>query len=378
MSGRYQRGSLRREGDRWILRRRVDGKEQRLPIGKVADLRTEGAARRAADALLETMAEGARAAGERITFERYATFFLDKVCAQKKPATVVTYRSVIKQHLLPRLGREPLTRIDGRAFTRLISDLEGEQLSPRTVRLSVIVLARALRSARSNGYAAADPDTKILRLDSKRSLDRPRRVFTREELVRIVHGAPYPWRALYALLAYAGLRTGEALGLSWPAIDLAGASITIFQAAYMGQIQTTKTAESAVTIPIISHLVEELGTFRYWWQDNCRQAAPLFENAPGAGLLFPSPQDPARACHRSGVHKHHFVPLLKRLGIEPEGFHIFRRTYVTELFRAGAAAPTVKRLARHSDLKTTERYAQLNVSDQRAAVEAFGRALPAT
>lgn len=375
MGERYQRGSLRREGTRWILRRRVDGSEQRLAVGPVSELKTPGAARKAADALLESMAEGARAAGERITLERYTPFFIEKVCAQKKPSTRETYASVLRSHLLPKLGREALTRIDARALTRLVSDLEADGLAPRTVRLAMMVLARMLRTAKNMGYATVPPDTRSLRLDAKRTIGKPRRIFTLEQAEQILQAAAQPWRALYALLAFAGLRSGEALGLAWPAIDFDKATLTIGQAAYQGKIQTTKTAESAVMMPISERLIDELRAFQIWWQSWCAQAAPLFEGELAGGLLFPSPRDLARPYWSSAVRRVHFSPLLKRLGIPPAGLHAFRHTFATELFRGGAAAPTVQQLMRHSDIKTTLRYTQLNQQDLRDATEAFGKAL---
>ena len=50
-------------------------------------------------------------------------------------------------------------------------------------------------------------------------------------------------------------------------------------------------------------------------------------------------------------------------------FHDTRHFFVSELFRRGAPAHVIQALARHSDLKTTQRYADLDVNDLRAAID---------
>lgn len=49
--------------------------------------------------------------------------------------------------------------------------------------------------------------------------------------------------------------------------------------------------------------------------------------------------------------------------------HRLRHFFVTELFRNGVSAAVVQRLARHSDLATTQRYADVDASDLRSAIE---------
>jgi site-specific recombinase XerD len=50
-------------------------------------------------------------------------------------------------------------------------------------------------------------------------------------------------------------------------------------------------------------------------------------------------------------------------------FHDLRHFFISELFRSGVPAHVVRALARHADLDTTQRYADLDANDLRAAAE---------
>src|SRR5207248_7324543 len=105
---RYQRGALRRERKRWILRLRVDGpaagtpggspgephsdvppargrrREKRIVIGTVADLPTRALARRAADALLPQLNPTRARSAEGMTLGGFAPIYLtDSVSMMK-------------------------------------------------------------------------------------------------------------------------------------------------------------------------------------------------------------------------------------------------------------------------------------------------------
>lgn len=376
MSARYQHGWLRREGGRWILRRRVDGHEVRLVVGQVSELRTPAAARREADLKLAALNAGPRSTGERITLRRFAPFFLEKICAQKKPQTIATYSSVFEQHLLPNLGSKMLDDITLRDLTSLVATLDAAGKKQSTIKVVFSVLKIATTGARKHGYAANEIDLKPLRLGAKRTIQGTRRCFTREETSRIIGAAAFPWRALYALLAYTGLRCGEALGLPWRSIDFESKQIRLKQGAYMGRLQTTKSAGSAVPLYMAKQLIDVLNAFKVWTLEPLHEpgAAMLREPEPDA-LLFPSPADLDLPRWSSGVRKSHFAPLLKEIGVAPAGFHAFRHSYATELFRLGKPAPVVQQALRHADIKTTLGYTHVTLQDQRSAADDFAQAI---
>ena len=54
-------------------------------------------------------------------------------------------------------------------------------------------------------------------------------------------------------------------------------------------------------------------------------------------------------------------------------FHSLRGTFVTDLFRENVPAAVIQLLARHKDLKTTQRYCKLTLVDERKGIEALQR-----
>lgn len=376
MSGRYQRGSLRLEGRRWILRRRVDGREQRIEVGPLSSLKTKGAARLEADAKLEALNAGARAQGERKTLRQYAEFYLEQICGRKKANTRASYRSAFTQYFLPLLGSKQLADIGLREFTTLASELRRRDRAPRSVRAICAILASALRRAREHGYAAQNISLASLQLGADRSIEKPRRILSLEQVQTILVAAGYPWRTFYALLAFAGLRTGEALAMTWGAIDPAGRRIVVRQAASGGIVQTAKSRSSEAAIDMSAELAAELERYR----------AHLVEQFPpdllgdhdrlkAAALLFPSPRGPDLPYWSSAIRETHFSPLLRDLGIEHAGLHSFRHFFVTQLLMSNTPPTVVKELARHSDIKITMSYSHVTRDDQRRAIDVLGAAI---
>src|SRR5882724_10195306 len=111
---RYQRGALRRERKRWMLRLRVDEpgspgapgrrREKRICVGSVADLPTRALARRAADALLPALNPTRARSAEGMTLAAFAPIYLSDRVSMMKPATRRSMRSVVNRHLVPLLG----------------------------------------------------------------------------------------------------------------------------------------------------------------------------------------------------------------------------------------------------------------------------------
>jgi integrase len=157
-------------------------------------------------------------------------------------------------------------------------------------------------------------------------------------------------------MGFAGLRAGEALGLTWSAVDLDKQCLDVRQQAIAGAMAAPKTKASVASVPMLPELSVVLSAYREAWKPNA------------AGLLFATgigtPLSPDAVRHRV-LH-----PLLERLGIPKCGMHAFRHSTPAMLNEIGLGPALVQRFMRHASLKQTEAYLHVSDGDVLAALSA--------
>lgn len=355
---RRQRGSLRLEAQGWVLRVRddvtaTDGAltrtERRIHIGRMD---TRAQARRAADVLLSRLNPGGARIGAGITVAQFSEIFLTDHIGMLKPTTAAAMRSIVRRRLVPIVGGCRLDELSGHALQGLVNRMHGEGCSRKTIKNSLSVLSSLMRLARARGLPCALLDRATIKLPPV-GVDIERRHFTMDEMAKVVGAAPWPSRALFALLSLAGLRAGEALALRWTDIDTAAATIRIRQAVAFRKLQTPKSAGSAASLPVPPAMLDVLAAYRPHWPANPHEL--LFAGPDGQPLLS------------SDVRRKWLRPLLHQLRIAPGGLHSFRHGFATSLFQSGASAATVKALMRHSDVRVTLRYTHVLPNEMREA-----------
>jgi len=153
----------------------------------------------------------------------------------------------------------------------------------------------------------------------------------------------------------AGLRIGEALGLTWSDIDFTAHRLAIKRQAIAGELLLPKTAGSAAELPLLEPLERELMQYRSVWTANAQ------------GLLFATSRGtPYRP---DNVRRRVLHPLLERLALPRRGFHAFRHGSAQILFDLGISADIVQRMLRHASLAITNRYSHRS-DDLRTVVNA--------
>jgi site-specific recombinase XerD len=81
----------------------------------------------------------------------------------------------------------------------------------------------------------------------------------------------------------------------------------------------------------------------------------------------------SRAATRSSL-AHAVHKLFSKLEKESHELHAMRHYFVTNLFKAGVGAPTVRDLAGHRHMQVTARYAHSDEGSRRRGIDALGRA----
>jgi|SRR5579864_149062 len=181
-----------------------------------------------------------------------------------KDSTQVTQGSFVTKHIRPYFDRMTLSKITPTDIVKFHEDLEGKHLSRRTRRTIHSILTTMFNHA-------ADTLELIAKSPVKKSiapkLDRREKASLSSEQAwslwdALVDPKLMRYRAFYGVLLFTGIRTGEALGLTWEDIDFANRQITVRRAIYRGRPTSPKTPASLRTRPMPPELYSALRNHR--------------------------------------------------------------------------------------------------------------------
>ncbi|MGH3001738.1 MAG: tyrosine-type recombinase/integrase [Gaiellaceae bacterium] len=145
----------------------------------------------------------------------------------RRERTLDLYRSELRLHLLPRLGRRRITAITPDAVVALMRQLQTTGLSPWSVKRILGVLSSVLSYARRRGYIGVHPFECLERDERPHPRQSNQRVLTRSELTHLVAACPRRYRALLVTGAYTGMRLSEVLALTWEDVDFAAGAVHV-------------------------------------------------------------------------------------------------------------------------------------------------------
>jgi integrase len=256
-----------------------------------------------------------------------------------KARTLANYRASWTKRIEPHFGDMPVMRIKPRLIDVWIAAMVADGVSAAKAGETVGVLKRVLDLAVRDRAIPTNPCLqRSVKLPKRPQMNRP--VLSPAEVEKLAAAMPYRSdRVLVRLLAYGGLRIGEALALRWPNVDLARKVLTVRESVEdtMGTIIVGPTKTYAVrTITLPDALVEQLGS--------------LWTIMYKTGLVFPNRNGSYRryrnwrrdvwdkASDRSGVTA---LP------------HDLRATAASLLIDAGASPKDVQAHLGHEDITTT-------------------------
>jgi integrase len=359
----------RRGKSRWIIeipyRHRLTGK--RIRFRKDADMQTSAAAhaeerrliaeyeqfgfiRRVKDKQKEATSAPA---GTLMTFKQaYEHFMETKAVTRLKFTTRRSYEAATKVYLLPRWENVKLADLGYTDFERLDADLKKAGLKP-TSRANIMNAGRSvLRCCVESGLLRDMPRLPRLPKGGE-TIDHPP---SAEDVGAILKAAPLHVRRALALCTDAGLRAGEVRGLEWQDVDLQARVLTVRQTIYHGQKDTPKSGHER-QVPLTNRLYELLSEAA---KKPHRLTDPVAPN--GRGTVWGEPS-----------LLHAFQSVLAKLGMPKARVHDLRHHFVTEAFRAGGGAPTVRDLAGHKHMHVTARYAHSDDEAKRAIIAALDK-----
>jgi integrase len=312
---------------------------------------TRGEVQRKRTAALNQQQTGGIVPLQKGSFGDYLVGWLEKLESKRAAKTMESYRWIINHHIKPELGTNPLTKltqVDLNAFMK--RKLDAGQ-SPRTVRYCHAIIRSALTRAEKDGLVGrnvaklADPPAKSDAHVEPLTADGARRLLMGVSGDRL--------EALYSVAPAIGLRRGEALGMTWAALNLEKGFMSVTQTVQRikgkGLVirKAAKNKKGLRTIPLPTFAVVALE------QHRCNQAeerAFAGDDWEDNGLVFCTPLgkplDPRNLVR-------HFHGVLKLLGMDQKRFHDLRHTAASLLLAQGATLHDVKEILGHSQISLT-------------------------
>lgn len=331
--------------------RKVNGKPERITLGRYPGLTPEQARKKAAEinaqiAKGENPAEKRRTDKAEMTFAEFWKDYLERYARlRKKPRTVEEDEKTYRNYLAGLAGRK-LSKIGKADCQRLHHDL-AKKTSGATANRALAVLSGALSVARDWGYLTGENPAQGVKKFKEQARDR---YIQADEL-------PGFWQALldepnrdladfFMVALLTGARRSNVLAMRWEDISFDRAE---------WRIPETKNGDP-LTVPLVPELVNLLGERR-----STARGEWVFPGEGKTGHLV----EPKSAWRR----------VLERAGIEDLRLHDLRRTLGSSMAAAGVNTITTARTLGHKTLTMALRYQHLGTDPRRAAIEAGAGAI---
>ncbi len=366
---------FRREGARrpvWYAKYRLpDGRQVQKKIGPAWTERGQPAAgyftKRTAEAWLRDALDQARR-GTLPGMVRTGVTFADAAAEwlrfieedrERKPSTLVDYRSALRAHLVPAFGEKPIESITTEDIEAWRRSLVG--LSNRSKNKLLIQLHGVFRRAQMVWAIQVNPLARVEKHPMRPSGDI--QVFSPEEVWALVRAAASEMDgAIFLTAAFTGLRMGELLALRWRDVDFAGSTIRV-RASWAGSALTTPKSGKVRSVPLapdVASTLAQLGRREHWiGEDDLVFASELGTYLDGSAL------------------RRRYKAALDRAALRPLRFHDLRHTFGTRMI-AKADIRRVQEWMGHADIQTTMRYLHYAPHEQDARLVAEAFALPET
>lgn len=322
--------------------------------GKQLKIRRSGFVSRleAEKAYIKLREEAPRMARSNPTFEDVFKRLLDIKKFSSKESTLIKLDNLYKNHFKATLGGLKISTINSSMLQDTLIQLYSTYTSAHKM-FSVVEQVFAL--AYRERLILENPCDFITKPKLKNKI-KTDNFYTKDELNLFLEEAKkqlsHQWYVFFHLLAFSGIRRGEALALFWSDLNDNVLSINktiTFTSAGFAVDDTPKTNESNREILLDPITVDLLNSLEH-------ESKFIFSNSKGS---FITSSQPIRQLHKIKNIRY----------ISPHGF---RHTHCSLLFSAGASLSEVQERLGHKDIKTTlQIYNHVYKEDKQSALDKF-------
>ena len=278
--------------------------------------------------------------------------------------TLEGYVFLWDRYVLPRLGGVELRRLTPQLIEMFRSELEGAGVGPASIRKTLIVLQSVLARAVVWQRIGSNPVAAVRKPSQRRTrLVRPLAPATVEAIrAHLLGRGQIRDATLISVLAYAGLRPGEALALRWS--DVGERTLLVERALALGEMKETKTQASR-SVRLLKPLAGDLSE---WY---------LAARRPdGESLVFPRRDGDAWSDYDwRNWRKRRFADAAPATGLASVRPYDLRHSFVSLLLAEGASVVEIAQQAGHSPTMALDTYGhvmdELAGAERRSAEEAI-------
>lgn len=260
-----------------------------------------------------------------------------------KPKTVASYESLLRTRVLPTWGTVPLTRVNHEAVDAWVAAMRRDGLSASRTRQAYHLLTAMLDAAVRANRLPRNPAAGV---DLPRLPTTNRRYLTHEQVAALADACG-PHRPLVLVLAYTGLRWGEAAALRVRRVELLRRRVEVVESVVDvdgRHVWGSPKNHQARSVPIPRFLVDEL-------------AVHLAGKAPD-DLVFTSPR--GRVLRVQSFRRDYFDGAAAELGLDGLVPHALRHTAASLAIASGANVKAVQKMLGHASASMTlDRYGHL-------------------
>lgn len=285
-------------------------------------------------------------AGKLTVGEYLEQWLSDSVRGTVRESTLESYRRVVRNYLIPSVGRVKLKDLKPLHLQGLYRQKLDAGLSTCTVQYTHTIAKKALKDAVRGELITRNPAEAVDPPQVKRDEIRPLSAEQVRKLLRATEGDRL--EAVYTFAVHTGMRPGELVALRWDDLDLEAGTVQVKRARSAGRIDKPKTPKSRRRIDLSPSAREALRAHRKRQLEERMERAGLWEDH---GLVFPSnvgtPLD-QRNLTRA------FKAAVKRAGL-PETFRLYdlRHTCATLLLSRNVHPKYVQELLGHASIALT-------------------------
>jgi integrase len=265
-----------------------------------------------------------------------------------EPKTLRTYESLWDRHVLPNIGGVELRQLRPAVLDRFLAQLQRDGLSPASVKKVAGMLQGVLQRAVEWERIVQNPMRVAHKPRARRRIViRPIAPAQVEQLRQhLLADGRLRCATLVSVLAYSGLRPGEALALTWDGVG--ERTIAVTGASSMGRLKGTKTGAER-TVRLLSPLAHDLAEWR------------LARGHDPEGIVFPG-DSPAGALTEGQWNRWTqgtFRAAKLAVGLPNARAYDLRHSFVSLLIHEGQSILEVARQAGHSPQTCLRDYGHL-------------------